>query len=73
MDVRELPPLINENTFAEFNIPSSIKFDRIEVSNYVGLSDVLTLCGPLLQESRGAAIIGYFMTWMESRWSSSGV
>jgi len=66
MDARELPPLIREN---EFNIPSSIKFDRIEVSNildtnYVGLGDVLTLWGPLLQESRGAAILGYFMNWM---------
>ena len=45
-----------------------MKFDRIEVSNildanYVGLRDVLTLWGPLLEESRSAAINGYFMNW----------
>jgi len=69
MDARDLPTLIRENEFAEFNIPPSIKFDRIEVSNildtnYVGLDLVLTLWGPLLQESKGAAIIGYLMNWM---------
>ena len=68
MDACKLSHLIRENEFSEFNIPSSIKFDRIEVSNildtnYVGLHDVLTLWGPLLQESRSAAIIGYFMNW----------
>ncbi|KIL61611.1 hypothetical protein M378DRAFT_166732 [Amanita muscaria Koide BX008] len=68
MDACDLPQLIRENVFSEFNIPSSIKFDRIEVSNildinYVGIHDVLTLWGPLLQESRSAAIIGYFMNW----------
>ena len=69
MDASDLPTLIRENEFAEFNIPRSIKFDRIEVSNildtnYVGLDVVLTLWGPLLHESKGAAIIGYFMNWM---------
>ncbi|KAM6494778.1 protein of unknown function (DUF4470) domain containing protein [Amanita muscaria] len=68
MDARDLPQLIRKNEFSDFNIPSSIKFDRIEVSNildtnYVGIHDVLTLWGPLLQESRSAAIIGYFMNW----------
>jgi len=67
-DARELPRFIHENAFSEFNVPSSIKFDRIEVSNildpnYVGLRDVLTLWGPLLVESRSAAIVGYFMNW----------
>jgi hypothetical protein len=53
------------------NLPPSIRFDRIEVSNildfnYVGLHDVLTLWAPLLQEGRNAAIIGYFMNWAVS-------
>jgi hypothetical protein len=70
LDARELPRRIRENEFSEFNIPSSIKFDRIEVSNivdtdYVGLDDVLTLWGPYLKKNRSAAIVGYFMNWVE--------
>ena len=68
LDARELPSLIHENALSELNVPSSIKFDRIEVSNildanYVGLRDVLIPWGPLLEESRNAAIVGYFMNW----------
>jgi len=49
-------------------IPSTIKFDRIDVSNildanYVGPHDVLTLWGPLLGKSGNAALLGYFMNW----------
>jgi hypothetical protein len=70
LDARELPRRIRENEFSEFNIPSSIKFDRIEVSNivdtdYVGLDDVLTLWGPYLKKNRSDAIVGYFMNWVE--------
>lgn len=64
----QLPRVIHENLLSEFKLPSSIKFDRIDVSNildanYVGLRDVLTLWGPLLEGSRSAAIVGYFMNW----------
>jgi len=67
-----LPRVIHENSLSEFKLPSSIKFDRIDVSNildanYVGLRDVLTLWGPLLKESRSAAIVGYFMNWTLSQ------
>ena len=68
LDARKIPGLIREGALPELNVPSSVKFDRIEVSNildanYVGLRDVLTLWGPLLEESRTAAIVGYFMNW----------
>jgi hypothetical protein len=67
-DARRLPELICDDALSELSIPQSIKFDRIEVSNildenYVGIHDVLTLWAPLLQESRNAAIVGYFMNW----------
>jgi len=67
-DARLLPRIICDNSLPEVNIPPSIKFDRIEVSNildenYVGLRDVLTLWAPLLQDSKSAAIVGYFMNW----------
>jgi len=32
-------------------------------ANYVGIHGVLTLWGPLLADTRSAAIIGYFMNW----------
>lgn len=67
-DARLLPQLIRDNVLSELNIPSSIKFDRIEVSNildenYVGIHDVLTMWAPILQQSKNAAIVGYFMNW----------
>jgi hypothetical protein len=67
-----LPRVIHKNLLSEFKLPSSIKFDRIDVSNildanYVGIRDVLTLWGPLLRESRSAAIVGYFMNWAISQ------
>lgn len=68
VDARQLPRIISENLLYEAKIPSSIKFDRIDVSNildanYVGLHDVLTLWSPLLGESKSAVIVGYFMNW----------
>jgi len=70
-DARLLPGIICDNPLPELNLPSSIKFDRIEVSNildgnYVGLRDVLTLWAPLLQDGTSSAIIGYFMNWVFS-------
>jgi len=48
------------------DLPASIRFDRIEVSNildanYVGMRGVLTHWAPFLAESNTAAIVGYFM------------
>jgi hypothetical protein len=67
-DARVLPRVILDDALSELNIPPSIKFDRIEVSNildenYVGIHDVLTLWAPLLQDSSSAVIVGYFMNW----------
>jgi len=67
-DASNIPEAIQGNVFHELNLPSSIRFDRIAVSNifdanYVGAHDVLTKWGPLLRKSKCAAIIGYFMNW----------
>ena len=69
MDARGLPGAILRNDFAEYRVPSSIRFDRIEVSNilddnYVGIHDVLVDWAPLLAKGRKAAIVGYFMNWV---------
>ncbi|KAG2123462.1 hypothetical protein DEU56DRAFT_48468 [Suillus clintonianus] len=67
-DASNLSRLIREDDFSSFGIPSSVRFDRIDVSNildvnYLGIRDVLTHWGPLLKKSRTAAIVGYFMNW----------
>jgi hypothetical protein len=69
MDARDLPGAILENACAEYRVPSSIRSNRIEVSNilddnYVGIHDVLVHWAPFLTKSRSAAIVGYFMNWV---------
>ena len=61
---------ICQNVLAMFDIPASIYFDCIIVSNildanYVGLRGVLTHWAPLLAETSTAAIVGYFMNLTE--------
>ena len=68
LDACDLGREIRDGSLAADGIPSSIRFDRIEVSNiidanYVGLNDVLTSWSPLLCDDRTAAIVGYFMNW----------
>jgi hypothetical protein len=63
-----LSDLILDNELASYNIPASIRFDRVEVSNimddnYLGIDGVLTAWAPLLVENHSAVIIGYFMNW----------
>ncbi|OAX31589.1 hypothetical protein K503DRAFT_777457, partial [Rhizopogon vinicolor AM-OR11-026] len=63
-----LSSIIREDILSPLGIPASTRFDRIEVSNildvnYVGIGDVLTHWGPLLKDSRTAALVGYFMNW----------
>ncbi|KAF8873600.1 hypothetical protein CPB84DRAFT_1798256 [Gymnopilus junonius] len=57
-DARRVPQMIHEGLLSEYNLPPSIRFDRIEVSNildanYVGIN-----------EGKNAAIVGYFMNWI---------
>ncbi|EKM78526.1 hypothetical protein AGABI1DRAFT_101197 [Agaricus bisporus var. burnettii JB137-S8] len=68
LDASELSRVIRNGSLAQDNLPASIRFDRIEVSNildahYVGLRDVLAHWAPLLTRSTTATIIGYFMNW----------
>ncbi|TFK38372.1 hypothetical protein BDQ12DRAFT_705388 [Crucibulum laeve] len=68
-DVRALCLGIRENTFSDYGIPSSVRFDRIHVSNildhnYVGIRQVLSDWAPFLAETKSAAIVGYFMNWV---------
>jgi hypothetical protein len=68
LDACDLGRKIRDGSLAADGIPSSIRFDRIEVSNiidadYVGLNNVLTSWSPLLCDNCTAAIVGYFMNW----------
>ncbi|PPQ79343.1 hypothetical protein CVT26_007458 [Gymnopilus dilepis] len=76
-DARAVPAGIHKGVFAKYNLPPSVRFDRIEVSNildanYVGLDGVLTNWGPLLAEGRDAAVVGYFMNWMTQQQDGRG-
>jgi hypothetical protein len=67
-DARLLPKGIREGVISAGGIPSSIRFDRIEVSNifdanYVGINDVLLNWSPLMAEGNASVIVGYFMNW----------
>lgn len=67
-EATKLSVLIQDGSLAEFGLPASTRFDRIEVSNildfnYVGLEQTLTHLGPLLAPTSDAAIVGYFMNW----------
>lgn len=60
---------IVQGKFANFGIPSTIRFDRIDVSNimdpnYVGIRGVIDAWGPLLVKTHTAALTGYFMNWV---------
>jgi hypothetical protein len=68
LDARELSRNIRQGALAEHGVPSTIRFDRIDTSNildveYVGISGVLDNWGPLLEQSKHAKIVGYFMNW----------
>ncbi|KAF9533232.1 hypothetical protein CPB83DRAFT_538125 [Crepidotus variabilis] len=68
MDARDIPATIRSNDLSALGIPSSIRYDRIAVSNildanYVGIEGVLTRWGPFLVDTKSAAIVGYLMNW----------
>ncbi|KAG9313498.1 hypothetical protein JVU11DRAFT_5824 [Chiua virens] len=57
-----------QGKFATYGIPSTTRFDRIDVSNimdanYVGIRGVMDAWGPLLAKTDHAALTGYFMNW----------
>lgn len=65
----QLAELIQNNALAEAGTPSTIRFDRIEVSNivdanYVGVHRVISSWAPLLAQNTTAIILGYFMNWI---------
>ncbi|KAJ8587573.1 hypothetical protein M405DRAFT_863636 [Rhizopogon salebrosus TDB-379] len=68
IEASHLSCIIREGVLSSFGIPASVCFDRIEVSNildvnYLGTQVVLTHWGPLLKDTRTAALVGYFMNW----------
>jgi hypothetical protein len=72
MDARDLSSSIRDNLWSEVDIPRSIRFDRIAVSNiidkdYVGLRETLESWAPLLAETKYATIVGYLMNWFMSQ------
>lgn len=61
-----------DKPLVEFGLPSSIRFDRIMVSNifdeaYVGLKEALVRWGPFLSARPQAILVGYFLDWFTSQ------
>lgn len=59
---------ISQGMLAECGVPSTTRFDRIDVSNimdlnYIGIRGVMNAWGPLLAKTDNAALTGYFMNW----------
>ncbi|TFK25256.1 hypothetical protein FA15DRAFT_590857 [Coprinopsis marcescibilis] len=70
LDMTVLAKGIRENVWSTgvHDLPSSIRFDRILVSNtvdpnYVGIRAVLNAWGPFLACTQTASIVAYFMNW----------
>ena len=68
MDARKLAAGIQDGSFSHMDLPPTVRFDRIDVSNimdanYVGVQDVLTQWAPLLKKGKHATLLGYFMNW----------
>ncbi|KAH0826539.1 hypothetical protein J3R83DRAFT_4892 [Lanmaoa asiatica] len=60
---------IAQDKFAACGVPSTTRFDRIDVSNimdpnYAGIRSVMNVWGPLLAKTDNAALTGYFMNWV---------
>ena len=60
---------IAQGEFAEYGVPSTTRFDRIDVSNimdpnYAGIRGVINAWGPLLAKGKNSALTGYFMNWV---------
>lgn len=61
-----------DKPLVEFGLPSSIRFDRIMVSNifdeaYVGLKEALVRWSPFLSARPQAILVGYFLDWFTSQ------
>lgn len=68
MDATNLSDYIKCNGLVDFGIPSTIRFDRIDVSNvvdaeYLGVSRVVGTWGGFLKRREDATMVGYFMNW----------
>jgi hypothetical protein len=74
-DASALSAEIKDGSLARL-VPSSISFDRIEVSNtldseYIGIPRLLADWSPFLKRTPHAAIVGYFMNWVPKQSGSS--
>ena len=70
MDIIDLSTAIVHNKLLPFGINSSIRFDRIEVSNvvdnaYAGVAPVIESWGKLLKRTSDASLLAYFMNWSQ--------
>ena len=70
VDARNLSEDIQSGALAEYGVPKSTRFDRVDVSNifdteYVGITNVLSDWAPLLNSKNPCAtILGYSMNWV---------
>ncbi|KAK7685060.1 hypothetical protein QCA50_011897 [Cerrena zonata] len=68
-DVLDLSKILQNGGLAKAGIPSTMTFDRIDVSNivdaeYVGIPKTISHWGPLLAPGSDATLLGYFMNWV---------
>ncbi|CAL1708496.1 unnamed protein product [Somion occarium] len=68
-DASDLSKAIRAGNLASYGVPSTIRFDRVDVSNimdaeYVGIPRIVTFWGPLLATGQHATLLGYFMNWV---------
>jgi len=68
-DAVDLSRAIRIGRLSTLGLPSSIRFDRIDVSNifdigYLGIQKVIENWGPFLAKNKNATLLGYFMNWV---------
>ena len=68
VDTIDLSNSIKRGHLVDFGVPSTILFDRIDVSNvvdaeYLGVSRVVDAWGGFLKRRTDATMVGYFMNW----------
>lgn len=70
MDANELSDFIQFGVYTKCGVPSSIRFDRIDVSDimdeeYLGIARVCKDWGGMLKDTEHATLVGHFMEWVE--------
>ncbi|KAJ3546627.1 hypothetical protein NMY22_g1969 [Coprinellus aureogranulatus] len=67
LDPEQLSQRLRGNAFQQMSLPSTMRFDRIDIGNLVDkqgkLKSLLTAWAPLLRQSEYAVVVGRFENW----------